>query len=126
METLTYGFQKPSPNDPGSIVFPAMEQNIERLDNHNHNGLNSRKLEAASIAATTETIASASWVADSDGLFSQVVTLPAGYNYGTCSMKFRLPDGSDIFPEIEREADNQYKIIFADNSTNVIALYATS
>ena len=56
MLTLSHGYEKPETGDKGSVFFPALEDNIQKLNDHNHNGLNSELLTAAASAAVTQTI----------------------------------------------------------------------
>lgn len=51
MTTLTYGFKRPATGDQGSVWFPAMEDNITRLDAHDHDGTDSAQLTNSAIAA---------------------------------------------------------------------------
>ena len=77
MDTLSYGYKKPRSPDKGTIFWPALEFDIQQLNDHNHNGTNSAKLTAASSVVVTVSILNTGWgAALADGGFRQLVTLP--------------------------------------------------
>jgi len=78
MTTLSYGYKRPATGDKGSVWFPALEDNITRLNGHNHDGSNSVALTPVAVTKFTSTISAASWVDDGGGNYSYVVTVPAG------------------------------------------------
>lgn len=41
MITLSYGYEKPQNGDTGDVFFPALERDIQRLNDHTHDGVNS-------------------------------------------------------------------------------------
>ena len=77
MLTLSYGYFKPETNDKGSVWFPALEDNFQRLNDHNHDGDNSSFLTPISITKMTGSIAVLDWTNDGGGNYSVVVTVPA-------------------------------------------------
>lgn len=125
MDTLSNGYKKPESGDKGSSFFTAMEDNITRLNNHNHDGSNSEALTATAITAIRATIPLASW--DGTGLdtghYKQTVTIPAGFDFDTVDVKFRLTDGTMIFPTVERLTDTTYRVYSIDNTIDFIAVY---
>lgn len=123
MLTLTYGYKKPQSNDKGPIVFPAMEANIQQLNDHNHDGANSSKLPAKSIVGEEDTIDSASWVSVGNGLYRQLVTVLAGYDYDLTPMSFRLQNGDYVYPSVERVDSTQYYVYTNDNTQDYLVVY---
>lgn len=123
MLTLTYGFKKPQTSDKGPVVFPAMEGNIQQLNDHNHDGANSAQLAGNAISAASQTILSGSWVSIADGQYRQLVTCLAGYNFDTITINFRNPNGDYIYPTIERVSATQYYVYTNDNTINYTAVY---
>lgn len=123
MLTLTYGLKLPQTNDKGPIVFPALEGNITQLDGHNHDGANSALLSAASIIAGTQTLLAVNWVSLGAGMYRQLVTVLAGYNYDTVSISFRLADGSYVYPSVERVNPTSYYVYTNDNTVAYTAVY---
>jgi len=116
--TLSNGYILPESGDPNYHFDLA--DNITRLNSHNHDGVNSELL-----AVTTQSIASGSWGATSNGLFSQVVTLPGALQYDSISIEIRISTGEVIHPRIERASATTYTIFTNDNSLAYTALYST-
>jgi len=81
MQTLSYGYLKPQTGDKGSVFFPALESNIQQLNDHTHNDANSAKLTAASSVVVAQNVSSAGWSSTSGGRYRQAVTLSGGLNY---------------------------------------------
>lgn len=126
MQTLSYGYKKPQTDDLGSTFFPALEADIQQLNDHNHNGINSAPLSGASITKTSQSISSAGWVATSGGRYRQEVTLPGTLTYSNTLMQFFIAGASDdrIYPTIEEgTAANKYYIYVNDNTLNLMGLY---
>lgn len=123
MLTLTYGFKLPQTNDKGPIVFPALEGNIQQLNDHDHDGANSSKLTAKSIEGDTQTLLAVNWVAQGNGEYRQLVTIPAGYDYDKVQIGFRLPSGNYVLPTVERVSTTQFYVYTNDSSLNYTAVY---
>lgn len=51
MITLSYGFEKPVNGDTGDVFFPALERDIQRLNDHTHDGVNSPFISAQAPAS---------------------------------------------------------------------------
>jgi len=111
MQTLSYGYKKPQNGDKGQPLFTALEENIQRVNDHSHNGINSPALTAQSIQGIQDTILAASWAAFGPiGHYRQLVTIIAGFNYDTVFMSFRTTAGEYITPTIERFSATQYYV----------------
>jgi hypothetical protein len=128
MLTLTYGFKKPETNDKGNEFFPALEENIQQLNDHTHNGSDSPLLPTVSLVKSTQSILSAAWAATSGGRYRQEVTLPAGFTYANTQLRFVIAgggtDGEMIYPSIVKgTAANKYYVYINDNSLALTALY---
>lgn len=124
MQTLTYGFKLPETGDSGDALWTALEDNIERVDGHSHNGTDSAQLTAQSVIASTQTITSAGWVASgATGHYRQAVTLPAGFDLDLVQIGFRTTAGAVIFPTVEKISDTQFYVYCSDNTLTMIALY---
>lgn len=125
MQVLSFGFNKPETNDRGPVVFPALEDNWQQVNDHSHNGINSAKLSGASLEATNQAILAAGFtvVVGTPGHYEQTVTLPAGFSYDTTTISFQITaTGTRIFPGIEKVSATQYKVLMSDNTTNITAL----
>lgn len=114
--TLSYGYIQPQNGDKGSVWFPALNTNIQQLNDHTHDGVTSANLPGTSITSGSVTIPPASWVADGTGRFRQDVTVPAGYNMDSYSIIFKLSTGDIILPSITRLSATSFRIFGPDNS----------
>lgn len=122
MLTLSNGYKKPQNGiDTSDVWFPAMETNVQLLNDHTH----SPGVDGNQLFVKTQAISSGSWAAApiGGGLYIQTITLPTGYAYDTTDMWFRLSTGEIFLPSIERVSGTQYKIYINDNSLAVTAFY---
>ena len=120
MQTLSKGYKKPDPGDTGDIVFPAIQGDIQQLNDHDHDGVTSELL-----FTTTQNILAANWVSApvGGGLFRQLVTLPVGFLYDAIEMSFRLSSGEFVYPSIERVSASTYYIYCNDSSLAMVGRY---
>lgn len=88
MIVLSNGYQLPEDGDLGDVWFDALEANIQRLNDHTHNGVDSEKLSTSSIEAVSDTIDSGDFVAVSDH-YEFLFTLPALIQVDTSNITFR-------------------------------------
>lgn len=122
MITLTYGYKKPETNDKGPIIFPAMEANIQQLNDHNHDGANSKKLTSASIDSVPQTVLAAGWVSLGGGNYSQQVNLLPGYQYDLVSLNFRLLTGEYVYPSIQKVSQSIITL-FTNDPSDMVLVY---
>jgi len=124
MLTLSYGFKKPQSGDQGASLFTDIELNVQKTNDHTHDGTNSAKLPAQSITGVSQTIASGSWIANgATGHYRQQVTVPAGFDFDTVGISFRTSAGIYIHPTVERVSATQYFVYTTDNTIDYEALY---
>jgi hypothetical protein len=124
--TLSYGFKLPDTGDRGASFFPDLEANIQQINDHTHNGVNSAPLAITAVVITTQNITSAGWTLVAGGIYKQTVTMPATLTYDAVSMEFRLTSSKhQILPTIEKVSANTYDIFINDNTVDVTALYST-
>lgn len=123
MLTLTNGFKKPQANDPGSIVFPAMEDNIQQLNDHTHDGTDSEKLPSSSVESVTQNILAAGWGALTAGHYSQNITLPVEFSFDTVSMEFRTSAGIVVYPTVLKVSSSVYTVSVNDNTLALKVIY---
>ena len=122
MIILSYGYKKPQNPDTGAVFWPALEFDIQRLNDHTHNGVDSAPL------VKTQTISSASWGADlGGGSYRQLITLPntasTVLTFDAVSIEIRLASGTVIYPTIEKVSSTTYYIYTNDNSLTYTAVY---
>lgn len=127
MLTLSYGYLKPQTGDKGSTFFPALEDDIQQLNDHIHDGITSAKLTAQSIIGVSDTIDHTDWVATSGGTYRQVVTMPPNTSFADYGMAFTISNGassgSRIYPSIEKITNTTYYIYTNDNAIDLDVLY---
>lgn len=123
MQTLSYGYKKPETNDKGPVVFPAMEDNIDQLNDHDHDGANSAKLTTKSLTVVTQTILAAGWVSLGGGNFSQQVTLLPGYDFDQITLSFRSPvNGAYLYPSVVKVSSTVVEV-FCNDASNMTMVY---
>lgn len=124
MITLSYGYKLPEDGDKGNTLFTALEDNIDRVNGHLHNGVDSAALTATSIVGVAQNILSANWVANGPtGFYRQLVTLPAGFDFDLVHISMRLSTGDYVYAEIEKVSDTQYYVYTIDNTVSFVAVY---
>lgn len=111
MLTLSYGYKKPQNPDTGDLFFPALEADIQQLNDHNHDGTNS-----APLASGVQDALSGSWVATSGGMYRQLMTVPSGLSYDTCNIWVKRSTGEFVYPTIERVSATTFYLYTNDNS----------
>lgn len=126
MLTLSNGFKKPQTGDDGATWFPAMEDNMQQLNDHTHNGTNSEKIQSYNITPTTQSILSAGWVATSGGTYRQLITVPNSKNVSNGFVVFK---DSTTFAQLYLEAEyvsiTTYYVYTNDNSISLTAYYVS-
>lgn len=121
--TLSYGFIQPQNGDKGSVWFPALNDNIQQLNDHTHDGVTSALLPSTSLTSGSVSIPAASWVLDVTGRYKQDVTVPAGYNMDDYAIIFKLSTGEIIVPSITRLTGTTFRIFGPDNTLTYTAVF---
>jgi hypothetical protein len=126
MITLTYDFEKPETGDKGDVFFPALEDNVQKLNDHTHNGVNSAKITSSSVTTTTQAILAAGWVSQGGGTYRQLVTMSGSLLYNDYFINVKLTSsGHQVFPVIEKVSANTFYVYINDNTLD-LTLYYTS
>ena len=126
--TLSHGYKKPQAPDPGSVWMPEHEENIQQLNDHNHDGANSELISGTSLTRPTGTITAGAWTPVAGG-FEQTVNTPASISeINQHFLKFVAtagiaPVGSVITPTIERVTATSYKLTVNDNTLAMTVYY---
>lgn len=124
MQTLSYGYKKPENGDKGQPLFDDLAANIQRVNDHNHDGVNSPPLTAQSLQGIQNTILAANWVAfGPTGHYRQLVTMHPGFNFDTCFLSFRLSTGEYIYPTVEKFSATQYYVYTTDNTQGFVVTH---
>lgn len=127
MQTLSYGYKKPQTGDKGSVFFPALEDNFQRLNDHDHDGINSKKLSSTSVTSYPQSLLAANWVGVGDGLFRQLVTCPSTILVDEQNMRFQIASGAKsghfFHPSVEKVSANTFYVYINDSALDVKVLY---
>lgn len=125
--TLSNGFVKPDNDDPGSVWMPDVADNVQRTNDHNHDGVNSNTISPASISKFTTAILSGAWtpVGGQLGTFTQTVTVPAQISeINDFEVKFYITStGAVILPSWERATAGSFTVTVNDTSLDLTAVY---
>jgi hypothetical protein len=126
--TLSYGFIKPATGDKGSVFWPALETDIQKMNDHTHNGSNSARISAAASTAVKQDVSAAGWTLDS-GIYSQTVTLPSaltsvGGTYDDYAIEIRNGSTGDrVFLQTRKVSSTSFAVDTNDNSLTLKILY---
>lgn len=124
MQTLSNGYKLPEDGDKGVTFFPALEDNIQRLNDHTHNGVNSELLSATASEAVTQALLAASWAVQGDGMFRMTVTMPSDIGYDTHNIQHRLTAGGAIVNlSTAKVTATSYYLYSNDDTIDVTAVY---
>lgn len=125
MQTLSYGFQLPQSGDKGPVLFPALEANIQQLNDHTHDGTNSPLIPASNIEGVSVSIPSSGWAAFGGpiGEYRQVVSMAPGFEFDKSSVKFRTVDGDYVYPTVKRISNISYYVHCNDPSVSLVAIH---
>lgn len=121
--TLSNNFVKPATGDRGSVWFVALEGNIQKLNDHTHDGSNSERLTSKSVTKVTDTISSGSWSSSGSG-YKQTVTMPSGMNFDDFGLEFRNAANDYVLNlTVEKVTATTYDVYISDNTLNLTVLY---
>ena len=110
MIVLSNGYKLPETGDFGNIWFPAIEDNIQRLNDHTHDGSNSEKLPSTSVEGVVLSLLSGAFSV-SGNEFMAVVTIPAAASVDTQGIIFRDPTTKEtIYLRIVKISVTQFEV----------------
>lgn len=78
MQVLSYGYKLPETGDFGDVWFPAMEDNITRLNGHKHDGVDSARLSSNDLIVEVVEVDSGDFADQGDGYYRATVATPTG------------------------------------------------
>jgi hypothetical protein len=120
--TLSYGYKKPENGDKGDVFFPDLEFDIQRLNDHTHNGVNSANIPTTSISSVKQPLPSANWLLESAGKWYQELTLPNDANYSDVFIMVKNSAGDQMFLDIKAgTSSKKYKVYSNDNNLTATA-----
>lgn len=124
METKPYGLKKPQSGDKGQAVFDALEFDIDHLDAHTHNGVDSAKINTSSLTKITTPILAAGWTDENEGVYSQLVAITGGMQFDTTTISFRDTDtGAGTYLHYVKVTDTSFRVYCNDPSKNITIVY---
>lgn len=126
--TLSYGYKKPVTGDKGSVFYPDLEFDIQRVNDHNHDGSNSALLTSTSVQAVVQTVSSAGWAAVSGqpGTYKQTVTMSAGTAFDTHAIEIRNNSTKEkLYLSITKASTTTFDVYINDNTIALQVLYTS-
>lgn len=126
--TLSYGYKKPVAPDPASLWMPEHEDNVQQLNDHDHDGVNSAPVNGLAIDRESGSILAAGWAVVPGG-FQQTVTAPAGVSeINQHFLKFvstagLAGAGAVIYPEVTRVTGTTYTVKVNDVTLAMTVYY---
>lgn len=120
MQTLSKGYKKPQNGDTADKVFPALSEDIQKLNDHVHDGTL-----GAVTPARTSTLLAASWVESPalSGNYYQDKDLGADYPVDTTQIQFRLSTGESVYPTMSKQSATVIRVWVNDNTINLNVVY---
>jgi len=111
MIILSNGYKQPETGDFGDIWFPSLEDNIQRLNDHTHDGNDSEKLTATSTVGIIASILSGEFTVQGNGEFRALVSVPVGGEFDTMNIQFRdASTGEQVHLRHEKFSATQYYV----------------
>lgn len=116
---LDYGYKLPSNPTFGDVFWPAMEENIQKMNDHTHSGVDS-----APIAALTANVLSTDWGSDlGNGKYAQLITLPGTRTFDNTRIEVRRSTGEMAYPTIEKASSTTFNIFTNDPTLAYVISY---
>lgn len=122
MIILSHGFKKPQTGDFGDEFFPALEFNIQQLNDHTHNGTDSSKIPASSLISVVSTILSGSFVDQGNGYYRALFTIPSGGLADETVLTAKDPTTKDII-YLKQEKFSPTQVYFFTNTVQNVEVY---
>jgi len=124
MIVLSYGYRQPQNGDRGSVWFPALNFDIQRLNDHSHDGVDSAFLSSSSIANAKVPLLAVNWVADGTGRYKQQGTVPVNYNMDDFTITVRIVTGDIVLASIQRDSNILFTVYTLDNTLDYEAVFS--
>jgi hypothetical protein len=124
MITLSFGYKKPQTGDKGSIFWPALEFDIQRLNDHTHDGINSSKIPTTSIEAVNQVVLAANWGAGVNGTYAQTIIIPSGVDLAkSYPVISDNTTGKILLLSTQILSATQFTVTANDNTLNLLISY---
>lgn len=98
MQILSNGFKLPQTGDYGDVWFPALEDDIQQMNDHTHNGTNSEKISLIDIdsSASVSTVLVGSFIDQGNGYWRALVNVLGGGNYDNYVVTIKDPTTKEV------------------------------
>ena len=108
--TLSNGYRKPENGDLGTSWFPDLAFNIERVNGHSHNGVDSNKLTATSFSLLTANLTSGDFSIVGDK-YRALVSVPSGVTVDGTNISFRdQTTKQPIYLDLEKVTNTSFHV----------------
>lgn len=124
--TTPYQFKVPEVDDNGAIVASAIEDTIDQLNDHTHDGITSALLPLNSVETQSQVVSSASWavVEDVPDSFRATVTMPVGLEFDkTPPQLFNNDTGEMLLLTCNKLGTSSFEIFTWDDELEVKVVY---
>ena len=124
MLTLSNGFQQPEIGDRGGVFFPGLEANIQQVNDHNHNGVNSERITSEAIIALSDStsLIPVNWVLQASGIWRAPVTMPGALLFADTTIQLRT-NNRFLYADVENITINTFYVYVNDPTLTVTVLY---
>jgi len=124
VQTTSYGYKTGEDGDKGKTIFDFFNFNFLRLNSHKHDGVDSQKLDSTNIQKISQSLDSADWVAHTNGLFRQLVTLVGGLDYDDITITCKdAATSNQLYLGVEKVTDTTFYVYCNDATKDVNLLY---
>lgn len=119
--------EKPVTGDKGSVWFPVLERNIDKINDHTHDGTNAAKVLTTDVTSAKKSILQTNWVVDIVGRrWVQELELPNSASYSEVAIIVKDSAGNQLFLDIAPgttapNADKKFKVYTNDASISATA-----
>ena len=122
MENLTTGLklQKVEDSDDVSVFNPALKGNIQKINDHTHDGINSPK-----TAGTVQSIPAGGYSDLGGGNHRKTISMPTGISYDDVAVQIKDATGERTYPTIEKVTSGTWNLTVNDPTQVYTATYTS-
>ena len=119
LTTLTFGYEKPDSSVKGDVFWEALERNIQRMNDHNHDGAT-----GSFISSSLEPVSADNWGADlGNSTYRQLITLPNERLFDDTRIEVRKSTGEIVYADIVKVSATTFYLYTNDNSASYVISY---
>lgn len=120
METLSYGYKKPENGDTGDVILPSYQENVQKMNDHTHDGQNS-----ARVQQTRQQLTAGSWQSFPVPLqpYYAELNMPDGMTFDNTVIIFTdFVNGSVVPLDVVKTGDTTFTV-YSNNPTDYWILF---